>query len=124
MNVVLWVIAGLLSLLFLVSGVMKLARAKEDLAASGVAWAGDFPARTVKIIGGLEVAAAAGLILPPVTGIAPVLAPLAAAGIVLLMAGAVVVHLRRQERPVIGVNLVILVLAALVAWGRLGPYAF
>lgn len=124
MNVVLWVIAGLLSLTFLVAGVMKLARPGKDLAASGMTWAGDFPGGTVKIIGVLEVLASAGLILPPVTGIAPPLAPLAALGITLLMAGAVVVHARRGEHATIAVNAVLLVLAALVAWGRFGPYAF
>ena len=87
-------------------------------------WAEDFSARTVKIIGALEVLASVGLLLPPATGIAPVLAPPAAIGIGLIMCGAVVVHLRRKEYPLIGVNLAIMVLAALVAWGRLGPYAF
>lgn len=65
-----------------------------------------------------------GLVLPAVTGIAPVLTPLAALGIALLMAGAVVVHARRAETQVIVVNLVLLVLAAVVVWGRFGPYAF
>ncbi|GGM60111.1 hypothetical protein GCM10010106_02310 [Thermopolyspora flexuosa] len=124
MNIVLWVIAGLLSLMFLVAGVMKLARSKQDLAASGMTWTEDFPERTVRLIGVLEVLAAAGLILPPATGIAPVLAPLAAAGVVLLMCGAAVVHLRRKERAQIAVNVVAGLLAALVAWGRFGPYAF
>jgi uncharacterized membrane protein YphA (DoxX/SURF4 family) len=123
-NIVLWVIAGLLSLMFLVAGVMKLARSKQDLAASGMTWTEDFPERTVRLIGVLEVLAAAGLILPPATGIAPVLAPLAAAGVVLLMCGAAVVHLRRKERAQIAVNVVAGLLAALVAWGRFGPYAF
>ncbi len=124
MNIVLWVIAGLLSLMFLVAGVMKLARSKRDLAASGMSWTEDFSERTVRLIGVLEVLAAAGLILPPATGIAPVLAPLAATGVVLLMCGAAVVHLRRTERAQIAVNVVAGLLAALVAWGRFGPYAF
>ena len=124
MNIVLWVIAGLLALMFLLAGVMKLTRPKQDLAASGMTWTEDFSARNVKIIGVLEVLASAGLILPPATRIAPVLAPLAAAGIVLLMCGAAVVHLRRKERQQIIVNVVAGVLAAVVAWGRFGPYAF
>jgi hypothetical protein len=40
------------------------------------------------------------------------------------MIGAAITHARRGERPVIAVNVVLLVLAALVAWGRFGPYAF
>ena len=56
--------------------------------------------------------------------IAPVLVPLAALGLVLMMVGAVVVHGRRKEWPTVIVNLVLLVLAAVVAWGRFGPYSF
>lgn len=124
MNVVLWVIAGLLSLTFLVAGVMKLARPRKDLVASGMSWAEDFSDPTVRVIGALEVLASVGLILPPATGIAPPLTPLAALGIALLMIGAAVVHGRRGEHATIAVNAVLLALAALVAWGRFGPYAF
>ncbi|GIH48994.1 DoxX-like family protein [Microbispora rosea] len=124
MNVALWVIAGLLTLAFLLAGVMKLAQPKDRLAASGMAWTEDFSAGAIKGLGALEVLIAFGLVLPAVTGVVPVLTPLAALGIALLMAGAVVVHARRAESPVIVVNLVLLVLAAVVAWGRFGPYAF
>jgi hypothetical protein len=124
MNTVLWVIAGLLSLMFLVAGIMKVARSKEDLAAAGMGWTADFSSGMVKGIGVLEVLAAIGLVLPAVTGVAPVLTPLAALGLVLLMIGAMITHGRRAEYPLIGVNLVLLVLAALVVWGRFGPYAF
>ncbi|MEV5410048.1 DoxX family protein [Thermopolyspora sp. NPDC052614] len=124
MNTVLWVIAGLLTLLFLVSGIMKVVRTKEDLASAGLAWTADFSSGVVKAIGVLEVLAAVGLLLPPVTDIAPVLAPLAALGLVLLMIGAMITHVRRSEYPMVGVNLVLLLLAAVVAWGRFGPYAF
>jgi hypothetical protein len=34
------------------------------------------------------------------------------------------VHVRRGEYPGIAVNIVLLVMAAFVAWGRFGPYAF
>src|SRR5262245_43285962 len=124
MNVLLWIFAGLLAGLFLGAGVTKLLRPKEKLAASGMAWTDDFSARTVKLIGTLEILAAIGLILPAVTGIAPVLVPLAALGLALLMASAAVVHARRREVPMIVGNVVLLILAAVVVWGRFGPYAF
>ena len=54
--------------------------------------------------------------------IAPVFVPLAAAGLVLVMIGAIVVHVRRQE-PFIP-QVLLLVLAAVVVWGRFGPYSF
>jgi uncharacterized membrane protein YphA (DoxX/SURF4 family) len=124
MNVLLWTVASLLALAFLAAGGMKLARPKEELAKSGLGWTEDFSAGTVKLIGGLEVLAAVGLILPPLLKITPVLAPLAALGLVLLMIGAAITHARRKETPMIGINMVLLVLAAVVVWGRFGPYSF
>lgn len=123
MQVFLWIVAGLLALAFLAAGGMKLTQPREKLAAS-MGWVEDFSAPMVKLIGGLEVLAALGLILPGLTGIAPVLTPLAAAGLVLVMIGAIVVHLRRGEHQMIVANAVLLLLAAVVAWGRFGPYAF
>ncbi|MCG2797260.1 MAG: DoxX family protein [Cellulomonas sp.] len=123
MNILLWILAGVLAALFLAAGAMKLSRPKEALA-STMGWVESFSAGTVKLIGTLEVLAALGLVLPAVTGIAPVLVPLAATGLVLVMAGAIVVHLRRGEVQMIGINVVLLVLAAVVAWGRFGTYAF
>lgn len=124
MNVVLWIIAGLLALVFLGAGLMKLTQPKERLAGSGMAWTEDFSAGVVKGIGALEVLGAIGLILPAALDIAPLLTPLAALGLAVVMAGAAVTHARRKESPTIVVNLVLLLLAAVVAWGRFGPYAF
>ncbi|GAA4589243.1 putative membrane protein YphA (DoxX/SURF4 family) [Actinoplanes octamycinicus] len=124
MNVVLWIIAGLLAAAFLAAGAMKVSQPKEKLVASGMGWAADFSAGQVKLIGVLEVLAAIGLILPAALDIVPVLVPLAALGLVLTMIGAVVVHARRGESQALLPSLVLLVLAAVVAWGRFGPYAF
>lgn len=124
MNIVLWIIAGLLAAAFAAAGLMKLTQPKEKLAASGQAWTEDFPPGVVKLIGALEVAAAVGLILPAVLGIAPILVPLAAVGLVLMMTGAAITHARRKETSMIGANVVLLLLAAVVVWGRFGPYAF
>ena len=68
--------------------------------------------------------AAVGLILPAVLDIVPVLVPLAALGLVLLMVGAIVTHTRRKENPMVVVNLVLLALAAFVVVGRFGPESF
>ncbi|WP_030527259.1 DoxX family protein [Phycicoccus jejuensis] len=124
MNIVLWVVAVVLALAFLAAGAMKLSRPKAGLAESGLGWVEDFSAGAVKGIGVVEVLGALGLVLPAVTGIAPVLVPLAATGLALTMVGAAVVHARRGETPMIAVNVVLLLLAAFVAWGRFGSYAF
>ncbi|MET8006016.1 DoxX family protein [Nonomuraea glycinis] len=124
MNIALWIVAGLLALLFLGAGAMKLTQPKAKLAASGLSWTEDFSDNTVKAIGGLEALAGLGLILPAALGILPVLTPLAATGLVVVMIGAAITHVRRKEYPVIAANVVLLVAAAFVAWGRFGPYAF
>ena len=124
MNIALWIIAGLLAVAVLVSGVMKLVQPKEKLAAFGFGWVEDFSAGSVKAIGILEILAAVGLILPAVFDIAPVLVPLAALGVVLLMVGAIITHLRRHEAKVIASPVALLALAVLVAWGRFGAQSF
>lgn len=124
MNVFLWIVAGVLAAVFLMSGAMKLSRSPQQLATSGLGWAEDFGAGPVKAIGALEALAALGLILPPLVGVAEVLAPLAATGLGVLMLGAAVTHGRRKESQMITVNVVLLALAAVVAWGRFGPHAF
>ena len=123
MNVVLWIVAALLAVAFGAAGLMKLTRPKAKLAAT-MAYVEDFSGGAVKAIGALELLAALGLVLPAVTGIAPVLVPLAAVGLVIVMIGAAVVHARRGENQMIVTNVVLLVLAAVVAWGRFGPYSF
>jgi uncharacterized membrane protein YphA (DoxX/SURF4 family) len=123
MSVALWIIAGLLAVAFLASGAVKLIQPREKLASS-YGWVEDFSAGAVKAIGTLEVLAAVGLILPAALGIAPVLVPLAAIGLVVLMAGAIITHLRRHEAQPIVVNLALIALAVLVAWGRFGPRSF
>jgi uncharacterized membrane protein YphA (DoxX/SURF4 family) len=124
MNVALWIIAGVLAAFFLFAGLMKLGQSKKKLADSGMGWVEDFSPAAVKTIGALEVLAAIGLVLPAALDIAPVFVPLAATGLVLLMVGAAVTHARRREPQMIVVNAVLLLLAAVVAWGRFGPYPF
>ncbi|GAA4262855.1 DoxX family protein [Dactylosporangium darangshiense] len=118
MNLALWILGGLLAVSFLGSGVLKLARSRAQLAASGMGWADDFGDGAVKAIGVLEILAAVGLILPAALDIAPVLVPVAAVGLVLLMAGALIVHVRRRETQGIAVTVTLLALAAFVAAGR------
>jgi uncharacterized membrane protein YphA (DoxX/SURF4 family) len=125
MNLTLWIIAGLLAVVYLAAGIAKLIVPKEKLATAPAAgWIEDFSAGSVKAIGALEVLAAVGLVLPAAIDIAPVLVPLAAVGLVLLMAGATMTRIRRHETTPMVADLVYLALAGFVAWGRLGPESF
>ena len=119
MRKVLWFIQVLLALLFLGAGLAKIIQPKDALAAiENMRWVEDFSQGTVRLIGTLELLAAIGLIVPALTRILPWLTPLAAAGLVLLMIGAAITHVGRGEYGAILVNLVILLVAAFVAYGR------
>ncbi len=126
MNLTLWIVAGLLAVVYLASGAGKLIVPKEKLATfPGGGWVEDFSAGSVKAIGALEVLAAVSLILPAALDIAPVLVPLAALGLVLLMVGAVITRIRRHEFKFMVADLAYLALAGFVAWGRFfGPESF
>jgi uncharacterized membrane protein YphA (DoxX/SURF4 family) len=124
MNTVLWVVTALLAAVFLVAGAMKMIQPKQALADRGLAWVETFPAPAVKAVGALEVLAAIGLVVPPLVGVAAVLSPAAAAGIILLMIGAAITHQRRHEVQFMGVNALLVLVAAFIVWGRLGPYPF
>jgi uncharacterized membrane protein YphA (DoxX/SURF4 family) len=118
MNVILWVIQILLAVLFLVSGITKAIRPGEKLRAG----LPGFHPGVIRAVAVAEIIGALGLILPGVTGIAPILTPIAAAGLVIIMVGAVITHARRREGTAVAVTVVLLVLSVVVAVGRFGPF--
>lgn len=119
MNIALWVVAGLLALAFGAAGFAKLTTPKEKLEQNpNMAWAQDVSGGLITFIGAAEVAGALGLVLPQAFGVAEVLTPLAAVGLVLIMVGAIVTHVRRKENQAVVINVVLGALAAFVAAGR------
>jgi hypothetical protein len=115
MEVAYWIVAGLLALFFLYAGGLKLTRSKEQLQPT-MGWVDVIPMWLVRTIGLLEVLGAVGLILPPLTGVAPVLALVSAIGFVVLQVLAAGLHLSRREGRLIGLNIGIIVLAGLTVW--------
>jgi uncharacterized membrane protein YphA (DoxX/SURF4 family) len=124
MNLALWIIAIVLAVAFAGSGLMKLVVPKDKLVTAGQGWAQDYSPTNIRLIGFVEIVGAVGLVLPAAVHIAPILVPLAAVGLALVMVGAIVVHARRKEPMNIAVNVVLIALAVFVAWGRFGPYSF
>jgi len=117
MNTVLWILQILLALAFLMAGILKMTQPLEKLG-ERMGWVKDFQPISVRLIGTVELLAAIGLILPALTGILPILRPLAAAGLVLTMIGALYTHLRRSENSLVVGPLLLGVLALIVAYGR------
>lgn len=120
MNTALWIITGLLTAIYLFSGFGKLFVPREKMAAMADAarWVLDFKPGTLKVIGALEILGAAGLILPAVLDIAPVMVPVTAVCWVALMVGAMITHGRLGQYKLVMLNSVYLVLAGFIAWGR------
>ena len=125
MNLVVWIVTGLLAAGFLMTGIMKLRTSKQEMVADPhMAWAGDFSPGMLKFIGAAEVAGAVGLILPAGVDVATWLVPTAAIGLALVMVGAAITHLRRREYSSIVTNAVLFAAAVFVAIERLGPQSF
>jgi hypothetical protein len=109
-----WIVAGLLAALYLYSGGIKLVQSQEQLQPM-MKWVDRIPMRVVRAIGAVELLGAAGLILPPLTGIAPGLAVAAAAGFVLLQIFAIRVHLSMGDKMV-ALNVALIAVAGSAVW--------
>ncbi|MEW2295834.1 DoxX family protein [Streptomyces sp. NPDC006743] len=118
MNAAYWILAGLLALFYLYGGALKATRSRERLRPM-MAWVDSMPMPVVRALGVIEVLGAFGLLLPPLTGVAPWLATVAAVGFVVLQIGATRVHLSRGDRR-IALNITLLLTAAVTVWPAAG----
>lgn len=118
MNILLWVFQVLLALLFLAAGVPKLIFSTEDLMKMGPPDQVVLPGAFIKFIGVCELLGALGLILPGLLRRQQYLTPLAAAGLTIIMIGAVVIGFLGLGLSGAIVPLVVGVLSAVVAYGR------
>ncbi len=117
MNIALWVVQILLGAMFLMAGVMK--AFQYERAKATLPWVKEVSPGLVTFIGVSELLGGLGLILPWLTGVLPILTPLAALGLAIIMILAGIFHFRRNEMQGIVMNVVLLVLALFVAYGRM-----
>lgn len=125
MNIVLWIVQGLVAVAFLGAGAMKLTQPIASLS-KNMSWAAEIPQGLVRFIGLAEVLGAIGIVLPRIigsfvssfSGIGTALTIAAAIGLALVMVLAVGFHLSRNESARIAPNIVLLLLAVLVLVGR------
>lgn len=115
MEIAYWVVAVLLGVFYLYAGGKKVVQSQEQLAPM-MAWVDTVPMWLVRCIGVVELLGVVGLVLPPLTGVAPVLALVAAIGFAVLQVLATGLHLSRGEVKEIGLNIVLIALAAVAAW--------
>jgi len=113
LNVVLWIIQGLLALLFLFAGGVKLI-----MPIAAMAQQVGLPGWFLRFIGVCEVLGGLGLILPGITRIRTGLTSLAAAGLVIIMIGATCVTAKASGILPALFPLTVGLLAAFVAYAR------
>jgi uncharacterized membrane protein YphA (DoxX/SURF4 family) len=118
MNVALWIIQVLLTLLFLFAGGTKLVLPIDVLTSMGSPNQVHLPGLLIRFIGVCEVLGALGLVLPGLLRIKPGLTPLAAGGLVIIMIGATVLTIAGEGIGPALVPLVVGLLTAFVAYGR------
>lgn len=122
MATLLWILQGLLFAVFMVTGITKLTQPRLKMADGFMSWAANVSDAQFRSIGALEVLGALGVILPAALRIAPVLTPLAATGLAVMMVGATLTHLRQGEINRIAFPMILLVVALFVAVERFGPF--
>ena len=109
-----WIAQGFAALVFLLTGALKVVTPKEKLATK-MHWAATWPPHRIKLLGVAEIAGALGLVLPAALHIAPVLTPIAALCLAVLMLGAVQTHRRLHESVAPALVLVIVCVAIAAA---------
>lgn len=113
MRYALWIVQGLLALLFLFAGVMKFVMSVEEMTQQV-----QMPGVFLRFIGVCEILGGLGLILPSVLRIRPGLTSLAAAGLIVIMIGATIVSVMIGGVAAAIAPFVVLLLLAFVAYGR------
>jgi hypothetical protein len=118
MNTILWIFQGILSLAFLYSGLNKSILSQQQLIAKGQTGVVNLSAPVIRFIGISEVLGAIGIIVPWVTNIWPELTVVTAICFAVIMVLAAQIHYKLHEPRNVATNIVLLVLAVFVAYGR------
>ncbi len=118
MDIIIWIIQGVLCVIFLYFGSLKMFLPIQKIEKK-VTWANDYSISKLRFFGFLEVIGALGLMLPWRLDILPILTPMAATGLAMVMAGAGMVHLKRDEVNMLLINIVIIFLLAGVGFHSL-----
>jgi len=116
MAIALWIVQGLLGLIFIITGSFKFFQTKEKVIASGGTWAEDFEPGIIKMIAGMELVSGLSVIVPRLLGHGRYLTSMGAACIALIMTGSIYTHIRRKEFQHAIINLVLLLMALFVAY--------
>lgn len=110
----------LLGFVFMNVGGLKFGLTKADLMEQGAAWMDDIPEFGLRMLGSLEVMAGVAVLLPLAFDLPRSLVATGAAFMVVVMAGALVAHLRRGEWGRMLLNVALAGMAAFVVFSPPG----
>mgnify|MGYP005995666851 CR=1 FL=1 len=116
-HISLWIAQGLLVVMFIMAGAMKLSQPIETLTES-LPWVTSVPNLLVKFIGLSEFLGALGLLVPSIFRFKPFLTVWAAIGLAVIMILAAIFHATRGEFSAIGMNMILMSISLFIAWGR------
>jgi len=118
MSTAIIIIQGLLALMFLMAGTIKLTQPLEKLLKI-LPWTKNFSLSTIRFVGLSELLGAIGIIVPQLTSILPMLSATAAIGLAVIMLLAASYHLGKKEFKEIGFNAILFILCVIVAVYRI-----
>jgi uncharacterized membrane protein YphA (DoxX/SURF4 family) len=117
MDTVLWIFQGVLALIFATAGITKLAMPAERLVKLAT-WTERFSVATVRFIGIMELLGSTTVIFARALNIVPVLTPIAATGLAVIMILATIHHFNHREIKPVLLTLLLMSLSVFVAFGR------
>jgi len=117
-DILLWAGQIFLAITFLYSGICKSVYSEKQLIAKGQTGVVGLPAALIQFIGITEIGGSIGVILPWWIKVLPILTPLSALCFAILMILAAPIHYRLKEGRNVAINITLLIVSLLVAWGR------
>lgn len=118
MSVIISLLQISLAMLFAYTGLTKIIKGRVAFSNSK-SWESDYSASTLKFFGLLEILGAIGLIAPYYLNVFPILTSVAATALAMVMSGAILAHIRRDEHKMIFLNIIIIFLLAGIGFERL-----
>jgi uncharacterized membrane protein YphA (DoxX/SURF4 family) len=123
MDTLLWIIQSILAFVFLHGGLCKTFYAKRKMAFLGQDGVVGLPIAVIRTAGIAEILGAYGLVIPLWLDIIPILTPIAAACLALVMLLAAGTNLSRKKYKNIGINIFLFGLCVFICIGRsIDPY--
>ncbi|WP_130734020.1 DoxX family protein [Flavobacterium sp. J27] len=121
MNIVVWIFQVVLSIFFILPGIVKIRNSKKQHIADGHIKSGQ-SILPIRILGVLELLGCIGIVLPWYSSVLPILTPITSVCFCLLMLADTVVHLMKKEYKMMPMLVVVFTLSFLVAYYRFGDF--